>query len=163
MDDWKNVYFKRPDIDYVPLGTKFWFWKNVWLADNPSNTGSIAGNSLVRRCNAVWNSLDYYGNIVTEPFVMVNQATKANANTDTEFMKLADNYSDCIMQANPWTLAHLKENTRIALGTGIYAVSGLANYIREFTYENESVRLLYFSDYYHEPVETEDMTKLVAE
>ena len=163
MDDWKNVYFKRPDIDYVPPGTKFWFWKNVWLADNPSNTGSIAGNALVRRCNAVWNSLDYYGNIVAEPFVMVNQATKANANTDTEFMKLADNYSDCIMQANPWTLAHLKENTRIALGTGIYAVRGLSNYIREFTYENESVRLIYFSVYYQEPVETDDMTNLVAD
>lgn len=163
MDDWKNVYFKRADITYVPPGTKFWFWKNVWLADNPSNTGSIAGNTLVRRCNAVWNSLDYYGNIVTEPFVMVNQATKANANTDTEFMKLADNYSDCIMQANPWTQAHLKENTRIALGTGIYAVRGLSNYIREFTYENESVRLLYFSVYYQEPVETDDMANLVAD
>ena len=133
------------------------------MADKPSNTGSIVGIAVVRRCNAVLNSLDYYGNIVSEPFVMVNRATKANANTDTEFMKLADNYSDCIMQANPWTLAHLKENTRIALGTGIYAVRGLSNYIREFTYENDSVRLLYFSVYYQEPVETDDMTNLVAD
>lgn len=163
MDDWKNVYFKRPKVDYVPPGVKFWFWNNTWLADNPSNIGSISGNALVRRCNVVWNSLDYYGNIVSEPFVLTNVATKANANTDTEFMKLLDAYSDCIMQANEWTLANLRENTRIVLGTGVYAVRGLSNYIREFTDDDTSVRLLYFSVFYQEPIETDDMENQVAD
>ena len=163
MDDWKNVYFKRPEIDYVHPGVKFWFWNNTWLADNPSNIGSISGNALVRRCNVVWNSLDYYGNIVSEPFVLTNVATKANANTDTEFMKLLDAYSDCIMQANEWTLANLRENTRIVLGTGVYAVRGLSNYIREFTDDDTSVRLLYFSVFYQEPIETDDMENQVAD
>lgn len=163
QDDWKNVFFQSPAVDYIPLGTKFWFWNNVWLADNPSNIASVAGNALMRRCNTVWNSLDYYGNIVSEPFIIANIATKANANTDTEFMKLADAYSDCIMQANTWTLANLKENTRIVLGTGVYAVRGLANYVREFTNDATSVRLLHFSAYYQEPVETDDMENQVAD
>lgn len=163
QDEWKNVFFRSPAVDYIPPGTKFWFWNNVWLADNPSNIASVAGNALVRRCNTVWNSLDYYGNIVSEPFVIANIATKANANTDTEFMKLADAYSDCIMQANEWTLANLRENTRIVMGTGVYAVRGLANYIREFTNDANSVRLLHFSVYYQEPVETDDMVNQVAD
>lgn len=162
QDDWKNVFFRSPAVDYVPMGTKFFFWNNVWLADNPSNIASVAGNALVRRCNTVWNSLDYYGNIVSEPFVIANIATKANANTDTEFMKLADSYSDCVMQANEWTLANLRENTRIVLGTGVYAVRGLANYIREYTNDATSVRLLHFSVSYQEPVETDDMVNQVA-
>lgn len=162
QDDWKNVYFKHPDIDYIPPGTKFWFWNNVWLADNPSNIASVSGNALVRRCNAVWNSLDFYGNIVSEPFVLTNIATKANANTDNEFMQLADAYSDCIMQANEWTLENLRENTRIVLGSGVYAVRGLADYIREFTEDSTSVRLLHFSVYYQEPVDTDDMSAQVA-
>lgn len=162
QDDWKNIYFKRPDIDYIPPGTKFWFWSNVWLADNPSNIASVSGNALVRRCNAVWNSLDFYGNIVSEPFVLTNIATKANANTDNEFMQLADAYSDCIMQANEWALENLRENTRIVLGSGVYAVRGLADYIREFTEDSTSVRLLHFSVYYQEPVDTDDMSAQVA-
>ena len=162
QDDWKNVFFRSPAVDYVPMGTKFFFWNNVWLADNPSNIASVAGNALVRRCNTVWNSLDYYGNIVSEPFVIANIATKANANTDTEFMKLADAYSDCVMQANEWTLANLRENTRIVLGTGVYAVRGLANYIREFTNDATSVRLIHFSMAYQEPGETDDMVNQVA-
>lgn len=162
QDDWKNIYFKRPDIDYIPPGTKFWFWNNVWLADNPSNIASVSGNALVRRCNAVWNSLDFYGNIVSEPFVLTNIATKANANTDNEFMQLADAYSDCIMQANEWALENLRENTRIVLGSGVYAVRGLADYIREFTEDSTSVRLLHFSVYYQEPVDTDDMSAQVA-
>lgn len=162
QDDWKNVFFRSPAVDYVPMGTKFFFWNNVWLTDNPSNIASVAGNALVRRCNTVWNSLDYYGNIVSEPFVIANIATKANANTDTEFMKLADAYSDCVMQANGWTLANLRENTRIVLGTGVYAVRGLSNYIREFTNDATSVRLLHFSMAYQEPVETDDMVNQVA-
>lgn len=162
QDDWKNVFFRSPAVDYIPMGAKFFFWNNVWLADNPSNIASVAGNALVRRCNTVWNSLDYYGNIVSEPFVIANIATKANANTDTEFMKLADAYSDCVMQANAWTLANLRENTRIVLGTGVYAVRGLANYIREFTNDATSVRLLHFSMAYQEPVETDDMVNQVA-
>lgn len=162
-DDWQFVYFKRPDINYIPPGTKFWFWNNTWLAENPSNIASIIGNALVKRCNAVWNSLDYYGNIVSEPMVIQQPATKANANTDTETMKLADAYIDCLMQANEWTLANLQNNTRMILGSNGFAVRGLSDYIREYTDQQDSVRLLRFSLYYQEPLENDDMVNQVAD
>lgn len=162
-DDWQFVYFKRSDINYIPPGTKFWFWSNTWLAENPSNIASITGNALVKRCNAVWNSLDYYGNIVSEPMVIQQPSTKANANTDTETMKLADAYVDCLMQANEWTLKNLHNNTRMILGSNGFAVRGLADYIREYTDQQDSVRLLRFSLYYQEPLENDDMVNQVAD
>lgn len=161
-DDWRVVYFERTDIDYIKPGTKFWFWNNTWLADNPSNIASVTGNALVKRCNAVWNALDYYGNIVSEPMAITKPTTTANANTDTEAMKLADSYIDCIMQANEWTLSNLRNNTRMILGTSGFAVRGLSDYIREFTDEQDSVRILRFSLYYQEPLETDDMENQVA-
>ena len=30
-DDWRIIYFERPDIDYIPPGTKVWFWNNTFL------------------------------------------------------------------------------------------------------------------------------------
>lgn len=162
-DDWQFVYFKRPEINYVQPGTKFWFWNNTWLAENPSNIASITGTALLKRCNAVWNSLDYYGNIVSEPMVIQNPASKANANTDTETMKLADSYTDCLMQANEWTLANLQNNTRMILGSSGYAVRGLVDFIREYTDQQNSVRLLNFSLYYQEPLENDDMANQVAD
>lgn len=161
-DDWRVVYFERTDIDYIPPGTKFWFWNNTWLADNPANIASVAGNVLVKRCNAVWNALDYYGNVVSEPMAITKPTTTANANTDTEAMNLADSYIDCIMQANEWTLSNLRNNTRMILGTNGFAVRGLSDYIREFTDQQDSVRILRFSLYYQEPLETDDMENQVA-
>lgn len=161
-DDWRVVYFERPDIDYIQPGTKFWFWNNTWLADNPSNIASVTGNALVKRCNAVWNALDYYGNIISEPMAITKPTTTANANTDTEMMNLADSYIDCIMQANEWTLANLRNNTRMILGTSGFAVRGLSDYIREFTDQQDSVRILRFSLYYQEPLEIDDMENQVA-
>lgn len=161
-DDWRVVYFERPDIDYIRPGTKFWFWNNTWLADNPSNIASVTGNALVKRCNAVWNALDYYGNIVSEPMSITKPTTTANANADTEMMNLADSYMDCIIQANEWTLANLRNNTRMILGTSGFAVRGLSDYIREFTDQQDSVRILRFSLYYQEPLETDDMENQVA-
>ena len=161
-DDWRVVYFERSDIDYIQPGTKFWFWNNTWLADNPSNIASVTGNALVKRCNAVWNALDYYGNIVSEPMAITKPTTTANANTDTEMMNLADSYIDCIMQANEWTLANLRNNTRMILGTSGFAVRGLSDYIREFTDVQDSVRILRFSLYYQEPLEIDDMENQVA-
>lgn len=161
-DDWRVVYFERPNIDYIQPGTKFWFWNNTWLADNPSNIASVTGNALVKRCNAVWNALDYYGNIISEPMAITKPTTTANANTDTEMMNLADSYIDCIMQANEWTLANLRNNTRMILGSSGFAVRGLSDYIREFTDQQDSVRILRFSLYYQEPLETDDIANQIA-
>ena len=75
-------------------------------------------------------------------------ATRANANEYNIYEGLPDHYNSCIMQANPQTLGVLQENTRLVMGGAVYAVRGLSDYIREFTEDKDSVRLLYFSLYF---------------
>lgn len=162
-NDWKTVVFRRRDIDYIPMGAKFWFWKNCWLAYNPENMGGAYSTAVVRRCNRVWTRYDYYGNILREPFVVERSATRANANEYNIYEGLPDHYNNCVMQANPETLGLLKENTRMVMGNAVYAVRGLSDYIREFTEDQDSIRLLYFSLYFQQPTERDDMELEIAD
>lgn len=156
-DHWMTVTFKNPNINNVPRGTKFWFYDNVWLCYNPNNVGAIMGNAIVRQCEVTYKRLDYYGNLLEEPFVINRQWTKANDNRYQQYMVIAENYMDCVMQYNPET-AMLRENDRILLGdTNAYTVRGLNNFTREQTYDENSVRLLYFALYRGEPNEFDDI------
>lgn len=161
-NDWKTITFRRRDLDYLPLGAKVWFWKNCWLAYNPDNIGGAYSIAAVHRCNMVWKRYDYYGNIIQEPFVVERPSTRANANEYNIYQSLPDHYSNCVMQYNPETMG-LRENDRMVMGQAVYAVRGLSNYIREFTEDEESVRLLYFSLYFQQPTERDDMELGIAD
>lgn len=160
--DWKTITFRRRDIDYIPSGAKVWFWKNCWLAYNPDNIGGAITTAVVRRCNMVWKRYDYYGNILTEPFVVERPSTRANANEYNIYQGLPDHYNNCVMQYNPQTMG-LRENDRLVMGQAVYAVRGLSDYIREFTEDTSSVRLLYFSLYFQQPTERDDMVLGIAD
>lgn len=156
-DHWMTVTFKNPNINNIPRGTKFWFYDNVWLCYNPNNVGAIMGNAIVRQCEVTYKRLDYYGNLLEEPFVINRQWTKANDNRYQQYMVIAENYMDCVMQYNPET-AGLRENDRILLGdTNAYTVRGLNNFSREQTEDPNSVRLLYFALYRGEPNDFDDI------
>lgn len=160
--DWKTITFRRKDIDYIPSGAKVWFWKNCWLAYNPDNIGGAITTAVVRRCNMVWKRYDYYGNIMTEPFVVERPSTRANANEYNIYQGLPDHYNNCVMQYNPQTMG-LRENDRMVMGQAVYAVRGLSDYIREFTEDEGSVRLLYFSLYFQQPTERDDIDLGIAD
>lgn len=160
--DWKTVAFRRRDIDYIPVGAKLWFWKNCWLSYNPDNIGGAFSTSVVHRCNRVWKRYDYYGNILSEPFVVERSSTRANANEYNIYEGLPDHYNNCVMQYNPETMS-LRENDRLVMGQAVYAVRGLSDYILEFTQDENSVRLLYFSLYFQQPTERDDMELGIAD
>jgi len=162
QDDWKTITFRRRDLDCLPIGAKVWFWKSCWLACNPDNIGGAFPTAVVRRCNRNWRRYDYYGNILSEPFAVERPSTRANSNDYTRYQNLPDHYSNCIMQCNPET-AGLKENDRIVMGQAVYAVRGLSNYILDFTTEDQSVRLLYFSLYFQQPTERDDLESGIAD
>lgn len=162
QSDWKTVTFRCRDIDYLPTGAKVWFWKSCWLAYNPENIGGAFSTGVIRRCNRNWKRYDYYGNILSEPFVVERPSTRANANEYTAYQGLPDHYSNCVMQANPETLS-LKENDRMVMGSAVYAVRGLSDYILEFSTEEDSVKLLYFSLYFQQPTERDDMENQIAD
>lgn len=161
--DWKKIAFRRRDIDYIPTGAKVWFWKSCWLAYNPDNIGGALATAVIRRCNRNWRRYDYYGNILTEPFVVERPSTRANANEYNVYEGLPDHYSNCVMQANPETLGDLKENTRMVLGGAVYAVRGLSSYILDFSEDEDSVHLLYFSLYFQQPTQRDNLELGIAD
>lgn len=162
QNDWKTITFRRRNIDYLPTGAKVWFWKSCWLAYNPNNMGGALSTAVIRRCNRNWKRYDYYGNILSEPFVVERPSTRANANEYNIYQGLPDHYNNCVMQYNPETMT-LRENDRLVMGQAVYAVRGLSDYILDFSTEEDSVRLLHFSLYFQQPTERDDLELGIAD
>lgn len=162
FDGWKTVYFEDPSIDYVPRGTRFFFWNSIWIAVNPSNIGSVSGNAIIRQCDSVWGTLDYYGNAVYVPFVRARQQAKATDNNAQQYTLIAEHYFDSIMPMDEVS-ANLRENTRMLLGSAAYYVTGLNDSSREFTGDASSVRLLYFTLNRCEQTINDDLERGIAD
>ena len=161
-DDYKRVLIANRSLDYIRPGTKFVTMGNTWLAINPNNISGVGAGGLVQRCNAVWNYLDWYGNVKSEPIAVDRYLARAN-NTDTqEAMNLTKGYFDVKCQLNEAT-KQLAENSRMILGRNCYRITGFSDFTQEFTGDYDSVRLLEFSIHFEEPNLTiDDMENHVA-
>ena len=162
FDDYKMVLFESPKVEYIQPGTKIVTMGSTWLAVNPVNISGSSGSGLVRRCNAVWNHLDYYGNVISEPIVVENFRANANDSDTQQSMFITKGYFNVIAQYNDFT-RQIDTNTRMILGTAAYRVTGYADFETEFTGDYNSLRLLYFTIRYEEPNHAiDDMVHHVA-
>lgn len=162
FDDYKMVLFESPLVEYIRPGTKIRTMGSTWLATNPINISGASGSGVVRRCNAVWNHLDYYGNVVSEPIVVENERANANASDVQESQYITKGYFNVICQYNDFT-RQIDTNTRMILGTAAYRVTGYSDFETEFTGDYDTVRLLSFTIRYEEPNDAiDDMENHVA-
>lgn len=162
FDDYKNILIAEPPIDYVRPGTKIECMGNTWLAVNPANISSPLGNGIVRRCNAVWNFIDYYGNLHSEPIIAERLLASANDSDDQESGLITKGWFNIIAQYNEAT-RQLNTNSRMILGSGAYRLTGYSDFQMEFTGDYDSVRLLEFTVRYEEPNDViDDMVRHVA-
>lgn len=170
FDDYKNVLFDQRKIDYIRPGVKLRCGGSTWLAINPDNISSVNANSIFRRCNAVWNHLDYYGNVISEPIIVENARANASSPDTQTDQQIATGYFNVYCQYNDFT-RQINDNTRIILGDAgnptenakAYRVTGFANFFREFTDENTSVRTLTFTIRVQtKNEETDDLINCVA-
>lgn len=162
IDDYKMVMFANPAIDYVPRGAKINTAGSTWLVTNPLNISSVAANTVAERCNAVWNHLDYYGNVLSEPLVVEKGAAKSASNDKQEYVLITQGYYNVKAQYNQYT-ATLGQNSRILLGSKAYAVHGFTDFIQEFTGDYDTVHLCEFSIYFEEPnEEIDDLQRHIA-
>lgn len=162
FDDFKEVLIANPEYDYIRQGTKFFVEGSWWLSYNPDNISSVSASGIIRRCNATWNFLDYYGNLHREPICV--EATHANANApdSQQAVVVPSGYFNVVCQYNAHT-AQINDNTRLILGSRAYSVSGFSDFETEFTEDDSSVRLLRFSVRVGEPNhEIDDMKRRVA-
>lgn len=144
-DDWQRIYLIDPaNFTYIPQGAMLKYADNTWIVYKGKNMEAILGAAIVRRCNAVINVLDWYGNVVTVPMSYAKMGTLGNATHATENTITSKNYMACICQLNEYSRA-FTENTRIILGNTAYAMRGLDNFTREFTDDPDSVHLLTFT------------------
>ena len=161
-DDIKSVLFEDKRITYLRPGTKIEAAGSVWLVTNPQNISGTVANAIVERCNAVWNHMDWYGNIHSEPIVVKNSVAKAATSDPQDTMLLTKGYFNIICQNNRYT-KQLNNNSRMILGSGAYQLTAFTDFLQEFTGDYDTVRLLEFEARYDEPnTETDDMERHIA-
>lgn len=161
-DDQKEYLLENRSIDYVPEGAKIETMGSTWLVTNPANLSSVAGSGIMRRCNATWNHLDWYGNIRKEPLVVEKQQAMANSNDTQDISLIMQGYFNIICQRNPET-DELDQNSRLILGRRAFQITGYSDVTQEFTGEDESTHLLYFAARIQEPDKTiDDLARRVA-
>lgn len=163
-DDWQRIIIENANIDFIPRGAKVHFNGNTWLVTNPDNIASATGTSIIKRCNATWCHLDWYGNVLQEPFCYGQGGNDlATANNIKINMILLDAYQHCFMQLNPET-REITHNLRILLGDQAYAVRGLQNFVQEFSDEMDSNHIQFFDVTRMETLhELDDVINHVAE
>ena len=147
LDEYKIVMARDPSICYLRPGTKIECIGSTWLVMNPDNISGGDGVAIVRQCKAIWNHLDYYGNIVSEPIIVdVDVYGHANASMpDTQnTQNITKGYYNITCQYNDFT-RQINDNTRLILGSKAYQVDGYGDFIQEFTSDINSVRIVSFA------------------
>lgn len=162
FDDYKHLYLEEPALPYIPQGTKFRAMGSIWLMINPQNVSNGDGGGIVRRCRVTWNHLDYYGNILQEPFVVETDRASANSDDSQQWDNITKGYFNITCAANQWT-NQLGTNSRMIFGSGAYRITGFSDFLEEFTGDFDSTRLIRFTARYEEPNnEIDDMVNRVA-
>jgi len=161
VDDFKMVLFESSSILYFPIGAKLKAMGSTWISINPQNITAPTGSGLIQRCNSVWNHLDYYGNILSEPLCLMKAAEMANDNDEQRLTIITKGYMDVLCQYNSET-KQLNQNSRLILGSSAFSITGYTDYVQEFTGDYNSVHVLRFTVRYMEPNNTDDMVNHVA-
>ena len=162
FDDYKNVLFDQRRIDYIQPGSKLVTMGSTWIAFNPDNISSTVANGIFRRCNAVWNHLDWFGNVVSEPIIVEPERANASSPDTQESQRISSGYYNVICQYNDFT-RQINDNTRIVLGGKTYEVTGYGDFSQEFTGDYSTVRILSFTVRVEtKNQETDDMVNHVA-
>jgi len=123
---------------------------NTWLIINPDNMSGVQGKSVIQRCDAVWNHLDYYGNIVSEP-ICVDRLDMRGVDPDSQrAVMINTGYFQFKMQYNENT-AQLGNNSRLLVGGNGFRIAGYADFHREYTDNDDSIQMLVFRAMFEEP------------
>ena len=160
-DDYKQAFFTDPTVGYIPPGALIETMGNKWLVTNPNNISAALPSALVRRCNAVINSYDHYGNIISEPVSVTNELMRQSENTVERPNVLPEGNFEVICQLNDNTRNYL-QNRRVLLGHQAFYLTGINDFFREFTDKKDSSHLLTFLARLEEITDKDDLDTLIA-
>lgn len=162
FDNFKTILLDKMKYAHIPRGTKFVTMGSTWLCVNPENISGSDGIGVIQRCNATWNHLDFYGNVVKEPICVDNPIARASAPDYEHIMPIMKGYFNVRCQYNPDT-AQIDDNTRMILGSKAYHVTGTSDFFESYTGDTDSVHMMEFTIRKEEPNETiDDLENRVA-
>ena len=162
IEDWKEIKFENQRVNVIGLGAKIECNGNTYIVSNPDESNGTQATAVCRRCNATWRRMDFYGNIIEEPFYWAKQQSQASANEYQDYMVIPNLYQKCVMQLNPQT-RELQTNRRMILGSSAYAVRGLVDFLQGETGVRDSTHIMYFDLMIQEPIDGDDLEKQVAD
>ena len=167
-NDYQSIYFQDTRIKGLYTGAKVKYAGNTWLAISPFNISDPLSSAVIRRCNAVWKHLDYYGNVLSEPFVFHDGRASATANEYLDYSVIPNWYQKCVMQLNDET-RELAYNRRMVLGSSVVQLRGIVDFVSDFSGETtdanqspEPSHVLFFDVQLEQPSEYDDMERGIA-
>ena len=161
-DNFKMIEIAERQYSYIRKGSKVKTMGNTWLVINPDNMSGVQGKCVIQRCDAVWNHLDYYGNILSEP-ICVDRLDMRGVDPDAQRATMINTgYFQFKMQYNEST-AQLGNNSRLLVGGDGFRIAGHADFHREYTDDQNSIQMLVFRAMFEEPnFAIDDMENSVA-
>ena len=167
-NDYQSIYFQDTRIKGLYTGAKVKFAGNTWLAISPFNISDPLSSSVIRRCNAIWKHLDYYGNVKMEPFVFQDGRDQSTANEYLDWSVIPNWYQKCVIQLNDET-KELAYNRRMILGSAAVELRGISDFITDFSGSDieeqespEPPHALFFDVQFQQPLEIDDMERGIA-
>lgn len=159
---WQKIVILDKNINYLSNGAYVKFNNSTWIVFNPENIAQEIGVAVVAKCTTTYNNYDWYGNLVRTPMYFAKGMMLASEPFYQEYSILPDGYNHAILQLNDATKGIIN-NTRIILGKSAFVVSGLVDFAREFTDDEESVHVLRTDIRATELMPADDLINHVAE
>lgn len=167
-NDYQTIYFQDTRIKGLYTGAKVKYAGNTWLAISPFNIADPMSSAVVRRCNAIWKHLDFYGNVKAEPFVFQDGRDQSTANEYLDWTVIPNWYQKCVIQLNEDT-KELAYNKRMILGSAAVEVRGISDFITDFSGTDaegnanaEPPHAMFFDVQFQQPLEIDDMERGIA-
>ena len=143
-DDWRQIIFK--DIShYYALGIRYQFDNNTWITVQSDIYHYPTASAIVRRCDSTLKWYDSNHTLIEEP-VMIDY--------DMQLTKFLFGTEIILPQSHIKIYAQYNSNTqkigidqRFVLGSQLYKIDYINDFIRKNTYDKNSVPLIYFTAY----------------
>lgn len=159
-DDFKKIIFS--DTTYAPsIGSRFRFEDNIWLTFSTDNIKTSTAAVYVRRCNNTLNYQDRYGNVHQEPCYVDYGVTEAQVFKEYS-VNIPRGRIVVFCQLNEHT-KNININSRYILGQDAYRVRYRDRFDKRYTFDKNSVGILYLQLEYDNVAESDNLELEVAD
>lgn len=159
-DDFKKIIFS--DIEHAPaIGARFRFDDNIWLTFSTDNIKTSTAAVYVRRCNNTLNFQDKYGNVHEEPCYIDYGVTEAQVFKEYS-VNIPRGRIVVFCQLNEHT-KNININSRYILGQDAYRVRYRDRFDKRYTFDKNSVGILYLQLEYDNVAESDNLALEVAD